>query len=59
VPHLRSNERGNMFVVANVVIPSKLSSRQRDLFEELGHELGHDSDEHRGFFAKVKEAFGG
>jgi len=48
-----------MFVVANVVIPSKLSSRQRDLFEELGHELGHDSDEHRGFFAKVKEAFGG
>ena len=59
VPHLRSTERGNMFVVANVVIPSKLSGRQRDLFEELGRELGHDSDEHRGFFAKVKEAFGG
>lgn len=58
VPYLRSNDRGALFVVSKVVVPTKLTSRQRELFEELAAEL--DTEEHdKGFFDKVKEAFGG
>jgi molecular chaperone DnaJ len=56
VPHLRSSERGDMYVVAKVEVPSKLTKRQRELFKELSKELGAEEE---GFFDKVKEAFGG
>jgi molecular chaperone DnaJ len=64
VPYLRSNERGAMFVVTNVAIPTKLTARQRELFEELSEEFdgGHaarERDEDRGFKGKLKEVFGG
>ncbi|GAC1445422.1 MAG: molecular chaperone DnaJ [Chloroflexota bacterium] len=59
VPHLRSNQRGNMYAVAKVETPNKLTGRQRELFEELAHELGSNSEDDKGFFDKVKEAFGG
>lgn len=58
IQHLRSSDRGNMYVVANVAVPTKLSARQRELFEELSKEL-ESEDEDKGFFNKVKEAFGG
>ena len=58
VPHLRSSERGNMFVVARVTTPTKLTSRQRELFEELAREFEGQPDEDKGFFEKVKEKFG-
>ena len=59
VPHLRSTARGNMYVVAQVTTPTKLTARQRELFEELSRELATDDHEDKGFFDKVKEAFGG
>ncbi|HEX8917882.1 MAG TPA: molecular chaperone DnaJ [Chloroflexota bacterium] len=59
VPHLRSSQRGNMIVVAEVAVPNRLSPRQRELFEELAQELGPRDDHDKGFFNKVKEAFGG
>jgi molecular chaperone DnaJ len=58
VQHLRSLERGSMFVVTQVVVPTKLSSRQRELFQQLAGELNVE-DHDKGFFGKVKEAFGG
>jgi molecular chaperone DnaJ len=58
VPHLRSHERGDMHVVARVVTPTKLTARQRELFEELARELDQHSREGKGFFDKVKEKFG-
>ena len=60
VPHLRSTARGDMHVIARVVTPKRLTARQRELFEELAIELEgqHDSEE-KGFFNRVKEAFGG
>ena len=36
IPHLRKRGRGDHFVTGKVVIPSKLSSRERKLYEELG-----------------------
>jgi molecular chaperone DnaJ len=59
VPHLRSNARGTMYVVAKVQTPTKLTARQRELLEELGQELEQPQDDDKGFFGKVKEAFGG
>lgn len=67
VPYLRSTDRGAMFVIADVEVPTKLSGRQRELFEELGRELnsgrhdGHHDDgrEDKGLRGKFKEVFGG
>ncbi len=56
VPHLRSHERGSMYVVAKVVTPTRLTDRQRELFEELAQELGAKEGE-KGFFRKMKDAF--
>lgn len=60
VPHLRSGDRGTMYVVAAVEVPSKLTARQRELFEELAREMGVETDEDgKGILGKFKEAFGG
>ena len=60
VPQLRSSARGDMHVIAKVVTPTKLNSRQRELFEELAGELeGQAEGDDKGFFNRVKEAFGG
>jgi molecular chaperone DnaJ len=41
VPHLRrSGSRGDLHVFVNVVVPTKLSRRQRELLEELAAEAG-------------------
>ena len=41
VPHLRrSGSRGDLHVFVNVVVPTKLSKRQRELLEELAAEAG-------------------
>lgn len=37
VPHLNSNRRGNMHILADVRVPGSLSGRQRELLEELAH----------------------
>jgi molecular chaperone DnaJ len=58
VPHLRSSDRGSMFVVSRIVVPTKLTSRQRELFEQLSEEFSPEEAD-KGFFGKVKEAFGG
>jgi len=58
IPHLRSNQRGTMYVVTRVVTPTKLSHRQKELMEELDGELKTQESD-RGFFDKMKEAFGG
>ncbi len=59
VPHLRSTARGDLHVITRVVTPTKLSGRQRELFEELAGELAGQNDGDKGFFGRVKEAFGG
>ncbi len=39
VPHLRGRGKGDLLVKVQVVVPTKLSARQRKLIEELGREL--------------------
>ncbi len=59
---LRSAARGDMFIQVAVETPQNLTRRQRELLEEFeseGAEGQKGSPESEGFFAKVREFFGG
>ncbi len=60
MPALRSGRRGHLRVVVNVVIPRRLSRRQRELLEELSGSLTAENLEARdeGVLGKLKRAFG-
>ncbi|MFC5069520.1 molecular chaperone DnaJ [Flaviflagellibacter deserti] len=60
MPVLRSREFGDLYIQVDVEIPKNLSKRQRELLEEFrqaSSEANHP--ESSGFFAKVKDLFGG
>jgi molecular chaperone DnaJ len=60
VPYLRRSGRGDQHVVVTVQTPTKLTDRQRELFEELGDTLGKEiiAQSERGFLDRVREALG-
>jgi len=60
IPHLRSNGRGDQLIVVQVAVPTRLSSKQKELFQELGGTLGTEVvvEEKLGFVDRVKEALG-
>jgi len=55
----QSKSRGDQYVDVIVDTPSKLSQRQKELFEELADTFGDDAENKRkkGFFDKMKDAF--
>jgi len=59
VVSLGERSRGDQFVAVNVVIPTKLSREQRQLFEALAR-ISEEEDEsqERNLFEKVKDIFG-
>jgi molecular chaperone DnaJ len=60
MPHVNGRRRGDLYVHLSVVIPKRISAEQRRLIEEaadLGGGLEPEMD--RGFFDRVKRAFGG
>lgn len=57
MPRFKSSSRGDMFVHINVVIPKKLSKRQRELFEELAEDMGEEIAEQRTPLQKLRDAF--
>ena len=48
--------RGDLLVTVHVVVPTKLSRRERELLEEYAR-LGGDQLDERSFFERVKDAF--
>jgi molecular chaperone DnaJ len=58
MPTLRGGRRGDLRVVVNVVVPRRLSRRQRELLDELAGSLTHENlgEENGGVFAKLKRA---
>jgi molecular chaperone DnaJ len=60
VPHLRrAGTRGDLHVFVNVVVPSKLSKRQRELLAEFADEAGESvSVNGGGILDKVRDALG-
>lgn len=60
VPHLRSNGRGDQLVALNIEVPSRLTSEQRELFEQLAKSLGSEvRPAERSFLDWLKDALGG
>ncbi len=63
IKHLNHSGRGNQLVHVNIYIPTKLTSKEKDMFKELsGSEnikpKGKNSDnKSKGFFSKVKDSF--
>lgn len=59
VPYLRTNGRGDMIVTVQVMTPTDLSERQRELLTELGETLGKKikPQANKGFFERVRDAF--
>ena len=60
MPHVDGRRRGDLHVHLRVVVPSKLTSEQRRLIEDVA-ELGGglEPEEDSGFFERLKRAFGG
>lgn len=66
VPRLRSDGssagRGDQLVYINVAVPTKLTARQRELFEQLAETFGKDiqaQQNGRGFFERVMDFING
>jgi len=59
IPHLRGSGRGDQHVRVKVITPKKLNDRQKELLAEFAKAGGEEvSAEEKGFFKKVKNAFG-
>jgi molecular chaperone DnaJ len=56
MPSVRGTARGDQLVTVHVVVPTKMSRRERELLEAFASE-GGDRVEERSFFERVKEAF--
>jgi molecular chaperone DnaJ len=60
MPVLQGRGRGDLVVEIAVETPTKLSRRQKEILEEFrATETGDECPESRGFFDKLKDAFGG
>ena len=60
VPHLRGRGRGDLRVHVVVETPTKLTGRQRELFEQLAEELDiptHGAGDDNGVFSRIRGAF--
>jgi molecular chaperone DnaJ len=60
VPFLRRKDRGSQKVIVNVVVPTRLTSEQRELFEKLAESLGTEAmPQEKGFLDWLNDALGG
>jgi molecular chaperone DnaJ len=57
VPVLNGRGRGDVVVTAVVQTPSKLSKRQKELFQELSETMEADQQSDKTIFSKVKDIF--
>lgn len=56
MPSVRGSQRGDHHVTVHVMVPTKMSKRQRELMEEYVR-AGGDAVEEKSFFDRVKDAF--
>ena len=57
MPRLKSDIRGSMYVHVNVVIPEKITKKQRELLEKLADEMGEEVAAPRSPLPKLRDAF--
>jgi molecular chaperone DnaJ len=60
MPHVNGRRRGDLHVHLRVVVPKRLTSDQRRLLEDVANLGGGlEPEDDRGFFDRLKRAFGG
>ncbi len=60
MPVLQGRGRGDLVVEIAVETPTKLSKKQKEILQQFREtETGEECPESRGFFDKLKDAFGG
>lgn len=57
MPKFRSDARGDLFVHVNVVVPKKVTKKQRELLEQLAADMGEDVPDERTPLQKLRDAF--
>lgn len=61
LPYLNSNARGDLYVIVHIEIPTKLSSKEKDLIEELAKsenfKIKKHAEKEKDIFEKIKDAF--
>ena len=57
MPRLKSDIRGSMYVHVNVVIPEKITKKQRELLEKLADEMGEEVAAPRSPLQKLRDTF--
>jgi len=61
LPYLNSNARGDMYVIIHIEIPTKLSSKEKDLIQELAKSenfiVKNNAEKEKDIFEKIKDAF--
>ena len=61
MPDVRGRGRGDQHVRVKVVIPTKLSEKEKELFRELakmqGEDMSDSKSKSKGFFGKIKDAW--
>ncbi|MEG0071615.1 MAG: molecular chaperone DnaJ [Raoultibacter sp.] len=57
MPRFKSEARGDIYVHINVIIPKKVTKKQRELLEKLAEEMGDSISEERTPLQKLRDAF--
>ncbi len=57
MPRLRSSDRGDMYVHITVLIPKKVTKKQRELLERVAEEFGEEVAAPRSPLQKLRDAF--
>lgn len=57
MPSVRGGVRGDLIVTVHVIVPTKLTKRQREVLEEFAAAGGDRIEDAKSFFDRVKDAF--
>ncbi|MFA5333131.1 MAG: molecular chaperone DnaJ [Candidatus Nanoarchaeia archaeon] len=57
LPILNHDDFGDLLVKVNIVVPTKLSSKEKELIQELSELEGKKNNTRKGFFERLKEEF--
>lgn len=57
VPRINSKSRGDLLITARVIVPGRLSKKEKDLLKKLAQERGEAVEVDQGFWDNIKDSF--
>lgn len=57
VPVVNSGKQGDLLLTVRVIVPSKLSKKEKELLEQLGGLGGETAEVHKSFWDSIKDSF--